>query len=61
MRTIFISRINHSKTRTNIFGNKITEYDTHEGTVKEICPRQGNKVPRYIIKRTKEPINVIMI
>jgi len=61
MRTIFISRVNHSKTRTSLFGKKITEYDTHEGVVKEICPREGNKAPRYVLKRTKEPINVVII
>jgi hypothetical protein len=61
MKTIYISRINHSRTRTSLFGKQITEYDTYEGVVKEICPRSGDKAPKYVLKRTKEPINVIII
>jgi hypothetical protein len=61
MRTIFISSVRHSKTRTNLFGEKITEYDTYEGTIKEICSRKRDKTPKYIIKSTREPVNVILI
>ena len=61
MRTIYISSLNHSKTRTSLFGKKITEYDTYIGPIKEISPRSGNRAPKYIVKRTKEVINAVII
>lgn len=61
MRTIIINRLNHGKTRKDIFGRHVTIYDTHEGPVKEICPRDGSKTPKYIIKRTRESVNVVII
>lgn len=61
MKTVYISSINHSKTRRSLFGKWITEYDTYDGVVKEICPRSGDKPPKYILKRTREPIKVVII
>lgn len=61
MRTIFINHLNQGKTKRSLFGKYITEYDSHEGVIKEICPKTGNRPPKYVIKRTKEPVNVIIV
>jgi len=61
MRTVFISHLNHSQTKRTILGKLVTDYDTQEGIIREICPKSGNRPPKYKIKRTREPINVIII
>jgi len=61
MRTIYISHINHSKTKRSLFGKFITDYDTHEGIVREVAPKTGDRAPKYRIKSTRESVNVIII